>query len=80
MAIILALQTNIRSATNHAQKKRARSDPDLIKETVDVDVHAVTRGRLQQYVLSVPITQTEDVARYAHHSRRATVGDARVVP
>ena len=52
----------------------------LVKETVEVDVETVSNGRVNEYVLSMAISQAKYVANHTHDGSRSTVCQARIVP
>lgn len=41
---------------------------NLVEEAVEVDVDGVTRGGIKEYVLTMPVTKTQDVSHHGHDS------------
>lgn len=52
-----AFQNSVSSVSRHS----SHHGPDLVKETIEVDVHAFPAIRVNQKVLSVPISQADHV-------------------
>lgn len=46
---------------------------NLVEEAVEVDVDSVARGGIKEYVLAVPVTETQDVPHHGHNSCGAAV-------
>lgn len=53
---------------------------NLVKETVEVNMNTFPCEGVKEDVLSVAISQTQDVAHHRHHSCGAAVSRATAVP